>query len=344
LSPYLNKSSSTDAHLSQIAFSVKNLRTTHDFYRYILGFEPSGGTDSFRGRLTSEAQGLPGVEAICWWMVDQREFMQLELFEYASPSVRRLPADWRANDVGYTAVGIHVFDFDAVITRLERAGTPTLSEVLGAVGARRVCIRDPEGVLLELMEDDPGSGSDTIRARPELPVVVRSVTLSVPDLEKAKKFWLDSLGLQKVSDMTLHGPEHEVLWGLDGADRETLLLWADDFFIELVQYNMPKGRPWPSNYRISDQGILNIALGYRQMADLRRVHGRILQAGYRCNSKLLEIGSGGCVYCNDDQGFSVELLCSDNAAMDEAVGFLPRLEGALTSGSGLGGESPPSAE
>ncbi len=325
-------------HLAQIAFSVTKLKATHDFYRTILGYEPAGGTDSFRGRLTSEAQGLPDVNATCWWMVDQRDFMQLELFQFASPPVRQLPDDWRACDVGYTTVGIHVRNFGAVIEKLMTAGVPTLSNVIGATGARRVCIRDPEGVLLELMEDDPGSGDDVIRVRPELPVATRSVTLSVPSIEKAKRFWLDTLELPEVVGVALHRPEHEALWGLAGAKRETLLLGADDFLIELVQYQSPQARPWPSDYRISDQGILNIALGYRDMMQLRRVHERVLSAGYRCNSDLLAIGGGGCVYCNDDQGFSVELLCSDGPAMDEAVDFLPRAEGAPTSGRDLGGK------
>jgi len=51
-------------------------------------------------------------------------------------------------------------------------------------GTRRVCVRDPEGVLLELMEDDPRLPSTPLRARPEVPVAVRSVTLSVPDLDR----------------------------------------------------------------------------------------------------------------------------------------------------------------
>ncbi len=80
-----------------------------------------------------------------------------------------------------------------------------------------------------------------------------------------------------------------------------------------------------------------MALGFRDMQALRRVHQRVLEAGYRCNSELLEIGAGGCVYCNDDQGFSVELLCSAGPAMDEAVGFTPRPKGTLTAGRRLGG-------
>ena len=40
--------------------------------------------------------------------------------------------------------------------------------------------------------------------------------------------------------------------------------------VELVQYTDPPGRPWPPGYRISDQGLLNIAFGFRRA---RRVRG-----------------------------------------------------------------------
>lgn len=322
-------------HLAQIAFSVTDLARTHDFYHRVLGFEPAGGTEAFRGRLTSAAQGIPDVEATCWWLVDQREYMQLELFQFDSPAVRPLPADWRPCDTGYTSVGLHVTNFDTALECLAAAGVPLLSKVEGRSGRRRVCIRDPEGVLLELMEEDLCAGGSV--ARPAIPVVARSVTVSVPDLSKARRFWVDTLGLEEAADVTLHVPEHEAQWGLEGARRESLLLWADNFLVELVRYDQPVGRPWPADYRLSDQGLLNVAFGFRDVEALHAAYDRVIAAGYRCNTKPLEIGSGGVVYCNDDQGFSVELLCSSGAAMDEAVGFIPRPEGTLTPANRLGG-------
>ena len=45
-----------------------------------------------------------------------------------------------------------------------QAGTPPLSDPAGEPGARRVCVRDPDGVLLELMEDDPRAPEPRERA------------------------------------------------------------------------------------------------------------------------------------------------------------------------------------
>jgi catechol 2,3-dioxygenase-like lactoylglutathione lyase family enzyme len=319
----------THPHLCQIAFSVTDLEATHAFYRDRLGFLPAGGTESFRGPLASEVQGLPDAASVCWWMVDGREFMQLEMFQFESPPVRPLPPDWRACDIGYTRVGLHVRELDAVLERLDAAGVRPLAGVEGEPGARRTCVRDPEGGLLELMEDDPRPGDAPPRLRGDVPVVARSVTASVPDLAKAHRFWVDALGLGEARDVTLHGPDHEALWGLAGARRESLLLWAGDFLVELVQYADPRGRPWPKGYRISDQGILNVALGFRDRAEFREVYQRVVDRGYTPNREPLELGDGGVVYCNDDQGFSVELMCTA-PEMDAAVGFVPRETGTLT--------------
>ena len=72
----------------------------------------------------------------------------------------------------------------------------------------------------------------------------------------------------------------------------------------------------------SGQGILNVALGFREKQGLRDLYERVIQNGYSSNAELVELGEGGVVYCNDDQGFSVELLCCP-PAMDTAYGFAP---------------------
>src|SRR5204862_525422 len=111
------------------------------------------------------------------------------------PRARPLPADWSPADVGYSMVGVHVRDFDVALERLERASAPPVAPPVGAAGARRACVRDPEGILLELMEDDPRGPARRERPRPEVGPAVRFVTLSVPDLERSQRTFRDVLGL-----------------------------------------------------------------------------------------------------------------------------------------------------
>ena len=152
--------------LCQIAISVTDLRRTQRWYREVLGLEPAGGTNLFAGPLASMVQGVPRAASTCWWLVDRQDFFQIELFEFRSPLVRPLPADWRPCDIGYTMVSVCGRGPRRTLERAAAAGTPPLTDPLGRPGARRVCVRDPDGVLIELMEDDPRAAQPRERPRP----------------------------------------------------------------------------------------------------------------------------------------------------------------------------------
>jgi hypothetical protein len=87
----------------------------------------------------------------------------------------------------------------------------------------------------------------------------------------------------------------------------------------------PVGKPWPSDYRISDQGILNIAFGARNKRDLTEVYRRTVEAGARPNHAPIHLPGAGVVYVNDAQGFSVELLWMKPGKSDRDWGFEPLL-------------------
>jgi len=309
--------------LSQIALSVSDLRRTQRWYRDVLGLEPGGGTNLFAGPLASMVQGIPRSASTCWWLVDRQDLFQVELFEFRSPLVRAMPPDWRPCDIGYTTVAFAVDDIEAAIERAHEAGSPPLTDPMGAAGERRTCLRDPDGVLVELMEDDPRSTSARPRPRPEIPAVARAVVLSVPDLDRSRRFFGDVLGLTVAEGVELHRPEHEGLWGLDGAKRDRICMWADDFLVELVSYSDPAGRPPPDGYRISDIGLLNIAFGFRERAEFESACRRCREAGHEGNGPPVRLGAWSVIYINDDQGFSVELLHVE-PWYEGQMGFRPR--------------------
>jgi catechol 2,3-dioxygenase-like lactoylglutathione lyase family enzyme len=313
--------------ICQFAFSVLNLDRTRAWYRNMLGFVPSGGTNDFGNPIGSWIQGLPNVDVVTKWMVDQQEFMQLEMFEFKSPVPKPRPMDWAPNNSGYTIIGVHVANFDATLTSLRTSGVQTLTDPIGAPGRRRVCIKDPEGNIVELMEEDPRQGAPKSRPRPrpQVGVVARSITVSVPDVNKSRRFFVDTLRLEECTDFVLHGPEHEGLWNLKGATAKTVLLWAGDVLVELRQYTNPVAKSWPKGYRISDQGMLNIAFGFRRRDDFDEACTRVFAAGYRSNSPPFHLLDWGVVYVNDDQCFSVELLLVEPAA-NKKMGFEPENE------------------
>ena len=248
------------------------------------------------------------------------DLMQFEMMEFQKPRMRPLPADWRPSDIGYSTIGLTVDDFDATLRQIRRTSGRLLSSPVGCAGDRRVCLRDPDGVLLEIRERDvsPLAGAPPVRrGRPR----VRFVTLSVPDLDDACRFWADGFGLEEV-EVLLHAPEDEVLWGLQGAARKTAVMAAGSAFIELVEYVSPAGRWRPAGYLLSDQGILNVALGTVDKALFRETYDRALRAGYRANSEPWSESGATVVYLSDHDGVSVELLYVSQEAM-ELMGFVP---------------------
>ncbi|MGL6222927.1 MAG: SRPBCC family protein, partial [Steroidobacteraceae bacterium] len=89
-----------------------------------------------------------------------------------------------------------------------------------------------------------------------------------------------------------------------------------------VQYLDPVGKPWPAGHRISDQGILNVAFGYRSMRDMLDSYRRSRAAGAHPNGFPLHLVNWGVVYVNDEQDFSVELLWV-KPRWDSKMGFTP---------------------
>ena len=307
--------------LVQIAFSVLDLHLTERWFREGLGFLPAGGNAEFMSSPVAEqVQGLPGAASTCWWLVDRNPWFQLELFKFRQPMAKPMSVGFRPCDTGYTRIGVHVSDFDAVLASLQVLGTRPLTPSLGGSGQRRACVRNPDGVFVEIMEADPlaGNGKDQ-RA---CPVATRSVTMSTPDLA-ASVAYLTAVTGQLPTDIDLHLDEHEALWGLAGANCKRAVFECGDILLEVVQYLDPVGKPWPTGYRICDQGVLNIAFGARSQADHMQVYERASQFGARPNCAPLHIPDAGVVYINDSLGFSVETLWLTPGGADKEWGFEP---------------------
>jgi catechol 2,3-dioxygenase-like lactoylglutathione lyase family enzyme/uncharacterized protein YndB with AHSA1/START domain len=308
--------------LCQIAFSVIDLRATDRWFRDGLGFVPAGGSrQMMRGPLAARAQGLPRAASTCWWLLGSNDWFQLELFQFERPLARLMPDDARPCDIGYTRIGVWVADFDATLAALETLGSPPMTAPVGAPGSRRACVRNPDGVYVEIMENDPLAPDH----RPAGPVAVRSVTLSVADLAQSEAMFGRGLGLEP-STVALHRPEHEAIWGLADASTRTKVFSAGDVLVEVVQYLSPPGRPRPGAYRISDQGILNIAFGARTKSQHGELFGRAVAAGATPVHAPLHLPGGGVAYVNDPQNFSIELLWMSHWA-ENLWGFRPKALG-----------------
>jgi catechol 2,3-dioxygenase-like lactoylglutathione lyase family enzyme len=308
-------------NLSQIAVSVMDMDESLAFYED-LGYRQAGGTDNLRGWVVSRIQGYKGVRARLRWLNDGSPGFQLELFQYENPPARPMVPDARPCDIGYRRMGLWVDDLDAVLGRLEARGRHWVSEPGEYEVGRRACVRDPNGVYIELME------RHVLRPRADLsrtaetgtPVRTRTLTLSVPNLERAARYFEGILGMERVN-LELHTPHMERMWGLEGAKTRSAVLRCDDFLLELVEYLSPKGKARPPDERIGDAGIWHIALWFHKGRYVRQAYREARRAGLGSRSKPVSLGLVTAVYVMTDQGFTVEYFHAPRPA-GRFFGFL----------------------
>jgi hypothetical protein len=148
---------------------------------------------------------------------------------------------------------------------------------------------------------------------------VRYAALSVADIGRARRFWIDTCHLSELDPASLHSPEHESLWGLPGARRDVLVAGGGPVALEIVQYRDPVGAPPRPDARLCDHGLLNIALAYRDRDPFDRLLERILAHGYRATVECPP-GPFASTYIVDDQANSVEIFCSP-VDYDRLLGF-----------------------
>jgi catechol 2,3-dioxygenase-like lactoylglutathione lyase family enzyme/carbon monoxide dehydrogenase subunit G len=310
--------------INQIAFSVIDLQITEKWFREGLGFLPAGGSQLLMsGPLAAIVQGVPGAASTCWWLIGRNPYFQLELFQFRRPMAKLMPGDARPCDIGYRRIGVWVADFDATLKRLERFGSYPLADIQGQRGQRRACVRNPDGVFVEILEEDPLPAAQRGEETQNCSAAVRSVTLSTPDVQASVDYFKAISG-QKPVPSGLHTAEHEALWGLAGASTKSASFTCGSVMVEVVQYLTPLGKPWPQGYRICDQGILNIAFGARSKPHFNQVHQRAMAFGARHNARPIHVPGAGVVYVNDALGFSVEILWMGFQFTERMFGFVEK--------------------
>ncbi len=263
----------------QIVLGSDNLPFCKHFYSTVFGFAGAGDRIAY-SQHNGQVMGLgEWGGATMLYMVGRQELMQLEFWTHTCPPQRPLPADWRPNDLGFCRLGISVPDFDGTVARLLALGIPTLTPATTVGGLRRVCFRDPTvGIPIEIMEDGAALPGERDRYHDLEPAVVYAA-LSVSDLGESIAFFGDVVGLE-TTDIELHAPEEEALWGLAKARRRTAILRGGATFLELVHYETPAGRPRPSDDRLGCQGLMTVAVGYRDPAETGEIFERVKAAGF----------------------------------------------------------------
>jgi catechol 2,3-dioxygenase-like lactoylglutathione lyase family enzyme len=296
--------------MNQIALSVVDAEASSEFYRSLFGLPKVGGT-RFTGKATEKVQGLPGATSDVLWHMDDREFFQLELFQFERPAPRAFAALRKPWDLGYSRIAVEVADpvrFHAVCAQRSVPGLSPLKELRGKP---YFVLRDPNAVLVEV-----GPASRPLAANVGARLV--GVGLSVPSLDVALQSFRDAIGCPVLDAAPL---DKGLLWDEPAGRKRSVVLDAGTAWLEITEYTDPAPAPWPDGYRISDHGVLNVAFGFRSGDEIKAAYQRMVSGGFKPNSKL--VNSAGQVmvtYLNDPRGFNVEVLMV-KPWLDGVMGF-----------------------
>ena len=299
----------------QIGANTSDIPGTLRLYSEAFGFRNAGchpvwGPNLAIQGLSSDSRGL------VWWMVGKQRFFQLEFFHHTRPQQRPKRGDWLPSDHGWGRFGIAVSDFERCLKSLAANGVQTNTTPSKETGLRRAAFRDPYlAAIVEVLEKAKES------ARDDGPDVVYAAS-SVANLESAKFFYQDVLQLDIVHDNLLHAAHHEALWGLANAKRDSFIVrGAGNILLEIVQYHEPLGRPRPADYRVSDQGIVNVCLGSRDENVVGQALDRATSAGIK--PPVIFKSEGIVAGYLTDKDREIELAAIPES-LDARLGFLPQ--------------------
>jgi len=296
--------------MNQIALSVIDRQASKAFYAELFGLQHVGGTH-FTGKVTEQVQGMPGATSDVIWMMDDREFFQLELFQFQTPSPRTNAANRKPWDIGYSRLALEVNDLERSHALFSARGVEGLTAIQSIAGKAYFLLTDPNGVLVEV-----GTASSPIPTHIGARMV--GVALSVPSMEVALESFHQSIGCPLVDTAPADkGP----LWNEPACQKKTVLLDAGSIWLEINEYAELSIAPWPEGYQICDHGLLNVAFGSRDAEELRSLYQKMIAGGFKQNTELVSsMGQVLVTYLNDPKGFNVELLMV-KPWLDGVMGF-----------------------
>ncbi|MEM1249494.1 MAG: VOC family protein [Acidobacteriota bacterium] len=136
---------------------------------------------------------------------------------------------------------------------------------------------------------------------------VHHTGVSVADMERSLAFYRDLLGLEVTFDSDVRNHEgFEAVVAMEEARGRVVWLGAgDETILELWQYENPKGRPLPTDYRPADHGVTHYAL---EVEDVHEVHRRIVEAGHAANASPQDLDLHLTTYVRGPDGEIIEIL------------------------------------
>jgi catechol 2,3-dioxygenase-like lactoylglutathione lyase family enzyme len=310
-----------------VGMGVSDIKRSYDFYKNVLGFSI---------KLNEQETVLEEMTPIIGESVRLATIMAInlaggaaiELIEHKSTAPRPMPeVHW--GDIGYLAVGLKAFKIDELVGVLEGKGaefmTPVIeSEVRGGGTWKSAFLRDPDGILLELLE------TEELRKAGKKPRIggFSHVTMGISNMEKTIEFFKRVIGFDVVVVDTEETPaELEQITGGQECRWVTLRqgkephtpLPVEGGMVTLVEARGYGGKPIYEGRRWGDVGVMEMAV---EAADIESTYRSVVSAGaepYHPPTDVdMGMGSKGTfAYIKDPDGNTFEIVEA------KKVGFLP---------------------
>jgi catechol 2,3-dioxygenase-like lactoylglutathione lyase family enzyme len=174
-----------------------------------------------------------------------------------------------ANDAGAFHICPRVDDIDAEYQRLTALGITTTTapgELLAGTGMRTLFLRDPDGLLVQLLEipgAEPAPGD-----RPAL----HHLGVTVTAIEPAAAWFADALGVEILSWHENGGELLSEMFQIAGTTERAVLLDVGSTLLELMVWDTPTGRPASIGPQDVGAGLLAFVRSSGAVGDLELGH------------------------------------------------------------------------
>jgi catechol 2,3-dioxygenase-like lactoylglutathione lyase family enzyme len=276
---------------------VGNYDRTLAFYKDLLGLtSPAPRVISAKDTpfpVLLNLQGLPEasmkwshvtIPGTVWWS---------EPLEYGD--VDRKPVQSRVQDPGVTTIILYVRNVDAMLAKLQKAGTPIVTSpatpvqvAFGATTGRGIVIRDPDGYLIELVQPATFPAD-----APAADVIGAGVRMTIGNTDQTMRVYRDIMGFQpKIGSFTVN----EGYSKLTGVKAETRLTTAQvpgepRLTFEFVEFRGVDRKPMQT--RIQDPGSMKFQFVVK---NLETAANKLTSAGGKIQSvggKQVNLGGAG---------------------------------------------------
>ncbi|MGE0387357.1 MAG: VOC family protein [Gammaproteobacteria bacterium] len=134
---------------------------------------------------------------------------------------------------------------------------------------------------------------------------IHHIGMSVPDLARARAFYVEQLGLEELgAGQWRDSAEIDAIMGLAGSAGKSMFLRANNLYIEMFEFSAPAAAPLDPDRPVVNYGYTHLCI---DVTGVLEVHARLAAAGVRFNCAPVTTHGVRTVYGRDPFGNVIEL-------------------------------------